>query len=670
MEETDAKRARIAELERLIVMHQDLYYNARPELSDVEFDVLWDELVALAPDSPVLARVGADATDGFAKARHVLPMGSQAKAADPDEFLAWCVKVKLSEYIVEHKLDGASLELQYEKGRLARAVTRGDGLVGDDITQNARRMAGVPATLPGTWSGAVRGEVVMSRATHRDWFNDKANCRNAANGLMKRKDGVGVERLDLICYDAAPSGLYDSGAGSLFAIAPEPPFDDELSKLAWLRASGFVTTEAERFIEPFEVVDYRARVMDGRATLAYDIDGLVVKARAVDIDDMKRDRPERQIAFKFPLEEATTTLLSIEWSESGATFTPVALVEPVRLAGTTVKRASLANTNTLRGMGLRLGSRVIVVKRGEIIPKIEGLVDNPPDSRPIDIPSACACGAALVDDGTRLYCPNPACPKKALHRLEKWLATLDIMELGTAILRRLFDSGRVRTVADLYSLGAEELAGYERMGEASAAKIVQNLRARAEPSLPEFVAGFDIEGIGLLSVEKAAARGYDTLDKLRSATQEELAAIDGFGDIMAATLSEGLKVFELEMDAVLETGIVNIKPPETGGGPLSGLSFCFTGELNTMKRSRAQALVKSLGGAVRNSVAKGLSYLVTNDPVSGTGKSKKARSLDVAVIDEEAFLALTAAADGQSPRAAPERETSSHAQSPGELQTG
>ncbi len=644
MEETADRGARIAELERLIGLHQDLYYNSRPELSDADFDALWDELVSLAPESPVLTRIGADGTDGFAKARHVLPMGSQAKAADPEEFLAWCAKVKLSEYIVEHKLDGASLELQYEKGRLLRAVTRGDGLIGDDITQNARRMSGVPATLPSAWSGAVRGEVVMSRAAHRDWFPDKANCRNAANGLMKRKDGVGVERLDVICYDAAPGGLYDTGSGSLFAITPEPPFDDELSKLAWLRAAGFTVAEAERFVEPYEVVDYRARVMDGRAALAYDIDGLVVKARVVDIDDMKRDRPERQIAFKFPLEEATTTLVSIEWSESGATYTPVAIIEPVRLAGTTVKRASLANTNTLRGMGLMLGSRVVVVKRGEIIPKIEGLVGNPPDSRPIDIPTVCTCGAALVDDGTRLYCPNAGCPKKALHRLEKWLATLDVMEFGTTILRRLFDSGRVRTIADLYSLGAEELAGYERMGEASAAKIVQNLRTRAEPGLAEFVAGFDIEGIGLLTVEKAAARGFDTLETLRAARPEELAAIDGFGDIMAATLSEGLKTLGPEMDAVLASGIVAIKPPLAGGGPLSGLSFCFTGELNTMKRSRAQALVKSLGGAVRNAVASGLSYLVTNDPASGTGKSKKAASLGVTVIDETAFLALVSSA--------------------------
>ncbi len=640
MASTDDRAARIVELERLVRMHQDLYYNGSPELTDAEFDALWDELRDLAPGSPVLAGIGADAADGFPKAAHVLPMGSQAKAADPEEFLAWAAKAGLAAYVVEPKLDGASLELQYEEGRLVRAVTRGDGSVGDDITPNARRMGGVPSLLPEPWSGAVRGEVVMAKAVLAEHFPDKANCRNAANGLMKRKDGSGAELLDVICYDAAPRGLYDAPAGTLFAPRPEPPFDDELAKLGWLSRSGFKAAEAVLLADPFQVVDHRARVMDGRSDLPYDIDGLVVKARDVDPDDMRRSRPDRQIAFKFPLEEATTILVGVEWSESGASYTPVGLIEPVRLAGTTVRRASLANAGILRGMGLRIGARVAVVKRGEIIPKIEGLVEDLPGSAPIDVPVACSCGATLEDDGTRLFCPNPACPKKALHRLEKWIASLDIMELGATLLRRLFDSGRVRSVADLYGLETAELAAYERMGEASAAKVIQSLAARAEPSLAEFVAGFDIEGIGLLSVEKAVGAGFDTLERLRAASVEELAAIDGFGSIMAESLVSGLVALGPEMDAVIASGRLRIRPPASRDGPLAGLSFCFTGELSTMKRSRAQALVKALGGSVRSSVAKGLSYLVTNDPGSGTDKNKKAAALGVPVIDERAFLTL------------------------------
>jgi DNA ligase (NAD+) len=651
MENQEARNARIRELEQLIPFHQSLYYNGRPRLSDQEFDILWDELSRLSPENPVLSRIGADASDGFPKARHVLPMGSQAKASDPEEFLAWCRKVSLQEFVVEYKLDGASLELQYAKGRLVRAVTRGDGTTGDDITQNAVKMAGVPATLAEPFSGAVRGEVVMSHATHSAWFADKANCRNAANGLMKRKDGAEAEKLEVLCYDAAPEGLYDSLPGDLFIMSPEPPFDDELSKIEWLSRAGFSVLEPLIFTSPFEVIDYRARIMSTRASFEYDIDGLVIKARKVDVDDMKRSRPDRQIAFKFPPEQAVTTLIGLDWSESGATYTPVGLLEPVRLAGTTVRKASLANTNTLRGMGLRIGSKVVVSKRGEIIPKIEGLVGNPPDSKEIITPLTCSCGASLVDEGTRLYCPNPDCPKKVLHQLEKWLATLDVMEFGTTILRRLFDAGRLNSIADLYTLSAEELAAYERMGELSAAKIIQNLHARNEPSLAEFIAGFDMEGIGLLMVEKAASAGFNTLAALRTASAAELSMVEGFGDTTAKAIVDGLAALAADMDAVLATGKISIREPSQSGGPLSGQSFCFTGEMESMKRSRAQALVKSLGGAVRNSVAAGLSFLVTNDPASGSVKSRKALSLGVSVLDERAFLSKVGIISGNAAEA-------------------
>ena len=635
---------RADELEKEIRHHQDLYYNGHPAISDAEFDALWDELTTLKPDSPVLTQVGQDAADGFPKAAHIMPMGSQAKAADPEEFLAWCAKIRHPEYVAELKMDGASIELQYENGRLVRAVTRGDGLVGDDITPNVRRMAGVPGRLPVSWSGAVRGEVLMTRQTLAEHFPDKANCRNAANGIMKRKDGIGAERLEVLCYDAAPWGIFNQPARGIYDLFDEPrlapPFDDEISKLKWLAATGFRTVAYEVFTEPYEVVDYRARVVAGRDGMEHDIDGLVVKGRRVDLEDMRRARPERQIAFKFPLEQAVSTLLDVEWSETGATFTPIAIVQPVRLAGTTVQRANLANTNTIRGMGLRIGSRVIVVKRGEIIPKIEGLVEDLPGSREIVAPKSCSCKAALIDEGTRLYCPNPDCPKKAIHRLEKWLSILNIMEFGPAILRRLFDSGRVISIADLYTLEPEELASYERMGVTSAKKVIQNLRSRNVVSLAEFVAGFDIEGIGVLMVEKAAAAGYDSLSKLRSAPPEVLAGVDGFGEITAKTIAEGLSSLTEAMDTVLATGALSIHAAEDSAGPLSGMSFCFTGELLSMKRSMAEARVKNLGGSTRGSVAKGLSYLVTNDPKSGSGKNRKARELGIPVIGEEEFLAI------------------------------
>lgn len=620
---------RAAELERLIRKHQALYYNGQPEISDAEFDALWDELKEIAPDSEVLAEVGADASDGWPKAKHIIPMGSQEKASCPEEFLAWCEKIAHREYIVQYKLDGASLELQYDAGTLVRAVTRGDGTVGDDITPNARRMQGVIHRLPQEFTGGIRGEVVMTRDVHKRKYADKANCRNAANGLMKRKDGTGSEDLKVICYDAR--GFLPSGVS---------PFTDELEKTAWLVKMGFETSPQEVFTRAEDVIAYRARVMDRRPSLPYDIDGLVVKGREIDEEDMARARPEKQIAFKFGLEEAVSTLRDIEWSETGANYTPIGIVDPVRLAGTTVQRANLVNTNILHSMGLRIGSRVILTKRGEIIPKIEALVENPPGTTEIQVPSRCSCGAALVDEGTRLYCPNPSCPKKTLHRLEKWLSVLDVRDFGSVILGKLHASGRVKTIADLYSLSVEELAEYERMGEKLARKILRNLVSKKELSLSRFVAGFDIEGIGELIVEKAVSAGFDTLEKLRAAKVEDLASVDGLAEITAKTIVDGLAELGPQMDELLATGAVRIAEPITAG-PLSGLSFCFTGELASMKRAEAQALVRSLGGSVKESVTKGLSYLVTNDPHSGSAKNQKAAAYGTKLIDEAEFLKLT-----------------------------
>ncbi len=622
------KGMRITELELLVRKHQDLYYNGQPEISDTDFDALWDELAELDPGNAIFEKIGEDSVDGWPKTRHLIPMGSQEKASNPEDFLAWCAKVGHPEYIVQYKLDGASLEMQYSAGALEKAVTRGDGEVGDDITPNAARMVGVLSKLTDAFTGGVRGEVLMSHEAHERKYADKANCRNAANGLMKRKDGIGSEDLLVVCYDA--NGVLSDGSS---------PFADEIGKMRWLALMGFELSPQAIFSSPEEVVEYRARVMDKRDGLPWDIDGLVVKGNAIDVADMARARPEKQIAFKFSPEEAVSVLRSVEWSESGANFTPIGIIDPVHLAGTTVQRANLVNTNIIRAMDLRIGSRVIITKRGEIIPKIEGLVENPPEATEIVAPRTCSCGAGLVDEGTRLFCPNPECPKKLRHRLEKWLSVLDIRDFGAVIVGKLVASGRVRSIPDLYSLGADELAEYERMGETLARKILRNLAARNEVSLPRFIAGFDIEGIGELNTEKAVAAGFDSLQRLKDASPEALAAIDGLGEITAQTIAQGLVVLGPEMDALLDSGAVRILP-STSTGRLAGKSFCFTGELSTMKRPDAEALVRSLGGQAKPSVTKGLSYLVTNDPSSGSEKNRKAASYGVVILDEAAFLDL------------------------------
>ncbi|HCM28010.1 MAG: DNA ligase (NAD(+)) LigA [Treponema sp. GWB1_62_6] len=632
MSASDATSDRAAELASLIARYQASYYNGEAEISDAEFDALWDELRDIDPLNAVFSRVGADSTDGFPKARHLIPMGSQEKAASPPEFLAWAEKTAPARFIVQHKLDGASLELQYDEGVLSRAVTRGDGLVGDDITRNARRMKGCVARLDLPFSGGVRGEVVMPRAVWTERFADKANCRNAANGLMRRKDGEGTEHLELVCYDASAS-------------SDDRYFRDEEAKIAWLRARGFAVTETVAFATAAEVVAYRERVAAERTSLPYDIDGLVVKDRETDMTDLRRTRPERQIAFKFELEEGRSTLLAVEWSESGATYTPIGVVEPVRLAGTTVRRANLNNPDMIRSMGLRIGSKVVVVKRGEIIPKIERLAEGDAGGEAdIGYPSVCGtCGTPLRDAGTRLYCPEPACPKRLRHRVEKWVSVLDIRELGASLLERLYESSRVRRVADLYTLEAAELAAMDRMGELSAAKVVRNIRTARSLSLAAFVAGFDIEGVGETIMEKIALARFDTLQSLRAANAEELASVHGIGEITARAIVEGLAETAEDMDATLAAGIVSIAAPlAEEEAPLRGLSFCFTGELAAMKRNEAEARIKALGALAKTAVVKDLSFLVTNDPASGSSKNEKARKLGVRVIDEAAFLALLA----------------------------
>jgi DNA ligase (NAD+) len=337
----------------------------------------------------------------------------------------------------------------------------------------------------------------------------------------------------------------------------------------------------------------------------------------------------------------------VEWSESGATYTPIGVVDPVRIAGTTVQRANLNNPDMIRALGLKIGSAVSVVKRGEIIPKIEGLapegaLPKTAEERDIQFPARCeSCGAELEDGGTRLFCPNLKCPKRLLHRLYKWVAVLDIRELGEKLIKQLFDKERVRRIPEFYTLTPEELAAFDRMGELSAAKVVRHIRTTRKLPLAAFVAGFDFEGVGETIMEKVAAGGFNTLEKLRAASVEDLAGVYGLGEITARIIQEGLKETAEEMDQVLAGGILSIAaPPPEDTQPLKGFSFCFTGELSYMKRNEAEEKVRALGGSVKTSVVKDLSFLVTNDPRSGSAKNKKARGLGIPLIDEEAFIAM------------------------------
>ena len=638
IQQDNDKFLRINELVGLIKKYQDSYYNGESEISDSEFDSLWDELKSLDPENSILHKVGAD-SGNFNKLKHIMPMGSQEKAANPEQFFNWAKKHVYDSYLVEYKLDGASLELQYKNGILQYAVTRGDGSVGDDITANARKMKGVIHSItcddvPVDFTGGIRGEVIMTHDVHRTYFSDKANCRNAANGLMKRKDGTGSEYLQLVVYDA----LSTEGVS---------PFSNELEKINWLKKCGFYTVELEICKTPEDVVMYRAAVMEKRSNLDFDIDGLVVKENVIDKEDAKRTRPDKQIAFKFSLEEAVSVLREVEWSINGGTYTPVAIFDEVELNGTTVQRASLANPDTMRNLGVKIGSKIVVVKRGEIIPKIESILnDDSCVEKEIEIPIICeTCGSELKNDGSRLYCPNKNCSKRVLHQLLKWVQVIDIRDLGETLVCSLFEKKVVQSISDIYKLNIETLTPFFLNEESIAAekkslgaeKVIKSIENHKTVSLSSFVAGFDIEGRGEVSIEKLVNAGFDSLEKILSMSVDEVASVYGFAQTMANTLIEGLKENCEEMK-YLSANFVKIHKIESG--ILSGKSFCFTGELNTMKRSDAESLVKSEGGACKSSVTKDLSYLVTNDTTSGSSKNQKAAKLGIPIINEIQFLEM------------------------------
>mgnify|MGYP002853661403 CR=1 FL=1 len=688
------KTERIKELEKLIIRYQKSYYTGIAEIEDFEFDKLWDELKALDADNPILKKIGSDVFDqyddgqnlgqtgtsaatgtsvatgtsaetgtsvatsdggNFEKRQHLIPMGSQEKAANPEEFLNWAIKHNYDEYLVEYKLDGASLELQYENGVFVRGVTRGNGVVGDDITANVLKMQGLvkelteksdetsemtlfgPEILP--FTGGIRGEVIMSHEVHDKHFFDKANCRNAANGLMKRKDGSGSENLQIICYDA---WFTDTGG-------QKSPFSTEIEKMEWLSKMGFQTSPLVICKNAQEVIDYRAKVMEIRKEIPYDIDGLVIKPKKIDYEDASRNRPDKQIAFKFSLEEAVSIVRQVEWSESGATYTPIAIFDAVELAGTTVKRASLVNPNTIRDLGVQIGSHVVVVKRGEIIPKIERLVsdENAVSKTPIFFPQKCSvCGSELQDDGTRLYCPNKLCSKRVHHRIEKWISVLDIRDFGETLIKKLFDSGRIKSISDIYTLTEDDLTKIFLNEESlanekeslGAKKVLNAIKAKTEIPLATFIAGFDIEGVGEVQAEKIVDNGFDSLEKIISCSENDIASVPGFAEISSHTFCQGIAENADEMFSLVKNGTIRIKAKSQG--VFSGMSFCFTGELHTMKRQDAENLVKSLGGSAKSSVVKDLTYLVTNDTSSGSSKNRKAQELGISIINEETFLSL------------------------------
>lgn len=624
---TEGMHKKIATLVKEIVYHQELYYNNQPEISDEEFDALWNRLKILDGNNAIFSEIGKDSSKFFSKTSHVMPMGSLSKVTDESQFHQWISNHPAKYYIIQYKLDGASLELQYKNGILFVAVTRGDGKTGDDILINARNMRGVLNTLSQPMNIAVRGEVIMKHAIYQEYFKDRANCRNAANGLMKRKNGYQVHLLDVVCYD-------------MWFMEQDNNQYSELQKLELLKELGFNVVTYHQFSTEEEINHYRNSIISTRNTIGYDIDGLVIKMPISENDDMASLKPDRQVAYKFPLEYAQTKVLDIHWSESGHLYTPIAILEPVQLAGTTVKRANLVHYNHIQELGINVGAEVLVVKRGEIIPKIERVIIASPHIE-INTPVTCStCESKIENIGTKIFCPNILCRRRLLFRVERWCELLDIDYWGdTLVYKFVIESNVIHKLGDLYRLDIQQLVLFKRIGKPLAEKLLKSLHSKKTISFEVFLAALSIDGVALLTAEKIVQAGIDNWDTLKKLTEEELLKIDTIGPILANNIRTSVEVLENEVQDLFS--VVHVTSSVNKGLllALTGISFCFTGTFSH-SRKELQTLIKQNGGIVKNSVSKDLQYLVSNDINSHSDKSSSAKKYGITIISEEKFVTL------------------------------
>ncbi len=631
MKKTDLSKL-VADLQR----YKDAYYNGAPLVSDAAYDALEDTLRELDPKHPFFSTVGAPvrSVTEWPKARHAIPMGSLNKAVNEEEFRKWaarCDELALQQKLkpisqnlfVTEKLDGLSLAVTYERGVLKEAITRGDGQVGERITPNAARMKGVPGTLKKSVSLTVRGEIILKRSDLKKAFPGAANPRNQAAGTSKRFDGQGCEHLTVLFYDL--DGIEHETEDEKFEL---------LKDLSFLTPFQ-LTTDLEGAIA--EHVRYAKKK---RAALDYEIDGLVVRAHDPHVHAMLgevNNRPRGAVAYKFASQAQVTKVLDIIWDTgSSGRVSPVAVVAPVVLAGATVQRASLANASRVAELDIGIGDDVLVSRRNDVIPYVEEVVvKRAPTAKP---PKKCrVCKAPLEKSGEYLSCRNDACRALIEGRLQNWVDAQGILEWGETLIAQLVEAKLVKEPADLYTLEPEDIAQLDRRGLVIAKKVLATLKAPLPLSLPKFLASLGIENFGAQSAKAVVAGGFDSLEKVRKATLDELAAIPGVGRAKGKAAFEGLKKRSKEIERLLKVGVVPVT--KKAAGPLAGKTFCFTGALSKPRKVYEQ-LVEEKGGTLLAGVTKELHYLVMEDPTSGSSKAQKAAKYDTKCIDEKQFLAL------------------------------
>lgn len=624
----DGTRTYIKLLAERVQSLRDAYYNGSPLVSDAEYDALEDELRDIDPAHPVLKAVGAPApsSTGWKKVRHTIPMGSLSKAQTSTDMAAWVKATPGLGYVVSEKLDGCSISLRYENGQFVQAVTRGDGEEGEDITANVAKM-NFPKKIMAPYTGGIRGEVMLTLSAFKRHFPGAKNPRNTVSGTMKRLDGAGCEHLTVMVYE------FDNSTGN------------KASVLATARGLGFETPNYTVVADMAGIQEiYDRYVNTERASLDYEIDGLVVEVddrEARDQFGVTDGRPKGAVAYKFPHDRKTTTLKYVEW-QVGATgrVTPVALFDPVRLAGAVVSQATLHNVGYMSRLGgLRQGDVIEVSRRNDVIPAVENVVSTHGGAQFYHPESCPECHAELDYEGEYLVCRNGACPAILAGGIRRWVEKIGVLNFGEGLITALVNNGLLHDCSDLYNVSISDIEQTvmpdgRMVGQATANRAIDGLCSRMVLDLHVFVGALGIPLFGRSMVKVLVDAGYDTLEKLRAMTLNDLSQIEGVGPTKGQAFLYGLIERRDLINRLLDSGI-KIKTRNTTGN-MAGKSLCMTG----FRDAAMQTAFEAAGGTVKSSVGKGLTYLVAKDAGSGSAKLQKARDLGVTVLTPEEMRRL------------------------------
>ena len=627
----------VAELEKAVRHHNDLYFKkAKPEISDSEFDLMVERLKELKPAAKVLEEVGSDLSESGKKIEHSSPMLSLDKCYNQEDLTDWAAKLS-GGVVASPKIDGLAIAIHYDAGgRLFQAETRGDGFKGDDITRNVLEIADIPRKIP-QGQVEVRGEVYMRLSVFKRYAGDFANPRNLAAGAVKQKDSkkTGEYGLSFFGYEVLGRAI-----------------EEEIDNLRWLKRLGFTPIDAELLEnKPEELERAYQDLLGKRDKLDYELDGVVYKANLI-ADQVRlgasAHHPRWAIAYKFQGDSSASVLREVEWSVSRTrAITPIGIIDPVRLSGATVTRVSLHNYGLMKKMNVSIGAKVLVMRRGGVIPNLEQVLE--PTKKIVDAPKKCpSCGfpTEIIDDF--LYCTNAkGCRSTKIGELRHFVDVLEIEGFGEKMLEQLYDNGFVEDLPDFFRLTKDDILTLERTGDILATKLIDHIQSRRKIPLAIFIRSLGIPELAKSS-SQLLVKNFRTLEKIRSVTEEQLAEIHGIGPVIAREVVKGLKQKAKTVDKLLKHVTIDEKSAAKEG-KLSGKSFLFTGKMATMERGSAEKAVEALGGEIAGGVTKDLDFLVIgSEGYKNREKGNKwvkaealvQKGAELKIISEEDFLAM------------------------------